>query len=124
MRHAPADSRSWTEPARCTVDRFPPKEQSQAHAADSCVGRLREGPLSEERVERRLAAILAADVVGYSPEGNSGSGFETEEARSSTGSQRICPIDILSGYVTSVLLESIPAPRYGPSSTTELVSHI
>ena len=31
----------------------------------SCVGRP-EGPLSEERVERRLAAILAADVVGYS----------------------------------------------------------
>ena len=29
-------------------------------------GRLREGHLSEERVERRLAAILAADVVGYS----------------------------------------------------------
>jgi class 3 adenylate cyclase len=28
--------------------------------------RLGEGRLSEERVERRLAAILAADVVGYS----------------------------------------------------------
>ena len=56
----------WTEPACCTVDRFPPKEQSQAYAGHSCVGRLREGPLSEERVERRLAAILAADVVGYS----------------------------------------------------------
>jgi adenylate cyclase len=54
------------ERARCTVDRFPPKEQSEAYAAHTCVGRLREGPLSEERVERRLAAILAADVVGYS----------------------------------------------------------
>ena len=30
------------------------------------MGRLREGPLSGERVERRLAAILAADVAGYS----------------------------------------------------------
>jgi TolB-like protein/class 3 adenylate cyclase len=30
------------------------------------VGRLSEGILSGERVERRLAAILAADVVGYS----------------------------------------------------------
>ncbi len=31
----------------------------------ACVG-LREGTVSEERVERRLAAILAADVAGYS----------------------------------------------------------
>jgi class 3 adenylate cyclase len=30
------------------------------------VGRLWEGPLSGERVERRLEAILAADVAGYS----------------------------------------------------------
>jgi adenylate cyclase len=66
VRHAPADLHLWTEPARCTVDRFPRTEQSQAYAAHSCVGRLREGPLSEERVERRLAAILAADVAGYS----------------------------------------------------------
>jgi adenylate cyclase len=29
-------------------------------------GRFREEPLGEERVERRLADILAADVVGYS----------------------------------------------------------
>ena len=29
-------------------------------------GCLREATLSEERVERRLAAILAADVAGYS----------------------------------------------------------
>jgi len=56
----------WTEPARCTVDQPPPGEQSKTYAAHSCVGRLREGHLSEERVERRLAAILAADVVGYS----------------------------------------------------------
>jgi TolB-like protein len=35
-------------------------------AACSCAGRLWEGTLSEERVERRLAAILAADVAGYS----------------------------------------------------------
>jgi class 3 adenylate cyclase len=35
-------------------------------AAQACVVRLWEGTLSEERVERRLAAILAADVVGYS----------------------------------------------------------
>src|SRR5580693_1851472 len=58
--------RFWTEPARCTVDQVPPREQSKTYAAHSCVGRLPEGPLSEERVERRLAAILAADVVGYS----------------------------------------------------------
>jgi TolB-like protein len=32
----------------------------------ACVGRLWEGTVSEERVERRLAAILAADVAGYS----------------------------------------------------------
>jgi len=35
-------------------------------AARACVGRLWEGTLSGERVERRLAVILAADVVGYS----------------------------------------------------------
>ena len=35
-------------------------------AARACVDRLWEGTLSGERVERRLAAILAADVVGYS----------------------------------------------------------
>jgi adenylate cyclase len=32
----------------------------------ACVGRLWEGTLSEDRVERRLTAILAADAVGYS----------------------------------------------------------
>ena len=26
---------------------------------------MREGPMAEQRVQRRLAAILAADVVGY-----------------------------------------------------------
>src|SRR5450631_2160746 len=35
-------------------------------AAQPCACRLSEGLLSEERVERRLAAILAADVAGYS----------------------------------------------------------
>ena len=35
-------------------------------ATEARVGRLWEGPLSEVRVERRLAAILAVDVAGYS----------------------------------------------------------
>ena len=39
---------------------------SDRPAAQACVGRLWEGTLSGERVERRLAAILAADVAGYS----------------------------------------------------------
>ena len=35
-------------------------------AARACVARLWEGNLSGDRVERRLTAILAADVAGYS----------------------------------------------------------
>src|SRR5260370_11154649 len=54
-------------PPRCrrcraawAVDRSRPKAQSMT------AGRIGEGILSAERVERRLAAILAADVAGYS----------------------------------------------------------
>jgi class 3 adenylate cyclase len=49
--------------------RFPPKEQSRAYAIPGGPG-LRGAPLEEnlsgDRAERRLAAILAADVAGYS----------------------------------------------------------
>src|SRR4051794_7948070 len=52
-----------------SLDRVPPKEQSSRlcfRPARLARGRLWEGALRGERVERRLAAILAADVAGYS----------------------------------------------------------
>jgi adenylate cyclase len=61
-----------SHPARlCAVDRHPSGEQtegslqSQRGSNDRPVG-SGENTLSGERVERRLAAILAADVAGYS----------------------------------------------------------
>src|SRR5207253_9690543 len=55
---------------RCAVDRFWCRAQSAAtESIDDRGNRVaagREPALSGERVERRLAAILAADVAGYS----------------------------------------------------------
>src|SRR5712692_7526935 len=61
-----------SRPARlCGVDRLPPGEQtkgSTSYRAARILDESRQGRkhLSGERVERRLAAILAADVAGYS----------------------------------------------------------
>jgi len=44
--------------------------------------------MAEERVERRLTAILAADVAGYSRLGCSGSGWSSNSVRRGRSSVR------------------------------------
>jgi hypothetical protein len=49
-------------------------------------------PMSDERVERRLAAILAADVAGYSPQGRLARGVRPLSTRS--GRARQCSFSL------------------------------
>jgi TolB-like protein/tetratricopeptide (TPR) repeat protein len=57
--------RPFADRARVPVDRFSPEAQSETGPTLAPIASW-EGILSGERVERRLVAILAADIAGYS----------------------------------------------------------
>ena len=70
--------------------------------------------MTEQRVQRRLAAILAADVVGYSALGVS---YKPPIAYSITTAVLTYALSLVSVYVASLVINTL-APNFGGCRTT------